>query len=165
MVKALMGRVFFGKEFRFHSHEGQETREGTSSFSSIQGLQADSIQTKDRLLVSRGHRRILEGATSQKLDEVRKKWGPWRPPGLPLRSSPSSRPPARLRLDVRRAFLVFILVERAGAVAAALAFSATLDSTADCTVDLHQQGLVLSNRKARNCPLDKQRKRASVFHP
>ena len=41
-----MGRVVFAIETRFHSHEGQETREGTSSFSSIQGLQAGFFTNK-----------------------------------------------------------------------------------------------------------------------
>ena len=94
-------------------------------------------KAKVRLLLSQGHRQVQEGATSQKLDGVKRKWGPGRPPGLQLRSSPSSRRPASFRLDVRRVFLVFILIEEAGAVAAALALGAALDSAAGGAVDLH----------------------------
>ena len=63
--------------------------------------------------------------------------------GLHFVALPPSRRPARLRLEVARAFLIFILVEEAGAVAAALALGAALDSAARGAVDLHQQGLII----------------------
>ena len=101
----------------------------------------------------------------QKYDEVRKKWGPRTPPGSPLHSSPSSRRPARLRLDVQRAFLIFILVEGVGAVAAALAFGAAFDSTADGAVDLHEQGLVPIKLEGQILPPGQAGKHAKDFHP
>lgn len=80
------------------------------------------------------------------------KWVPGRPPGLPLRSLPSSRRPASFHLDVGRVFLVFILVEEAGVVAAAFTLGAALDLAAGGVVDLHQQGLIFIEPEDQELP-------------
>ena len=79
-------------------------------------------------------------------------WEPERPPGSPLRGSPPSRRPACLRLDVGRVFLVFILIEEAGAVAAALTLGAALDPAAGSMVDLHQKGLIPIKPEGQELP-------------
>ena len=81
MRKTLMERVFFAKETRLHSHEGQETREGTSSFSSTRGLHAGFFTTKDGLLVSKERCRIPEDATSRNTTKSGKSGDPGGLPG------------------------------------------------------------------------------------
>ena len=83
---------------------------------------------------------------------MRRKWTPGRPPGLPLRSSSYSRRSASFRLDVGRVFLIFILVEEARGVAAALPLGVALDSAAGAAVDIHQQGLISIKPEGQELP-------------
>ena len=131
MAKTLMGASSVqAKPVPVHTKtKRQRKKKPVFLFSLTHGLQTDLYKTKDRLLASQGRcqvqgRRYFPEASRGDRDRV---------PG-----SPPSWRPARLRLDVRRAFLV----EGAGAAAAALTLSAALDSATGGAVDLHQQVLI-----------------------
>ena len=85
--------------------------------------------------------------------------------GLHLAALPPSRRPACLRLDVGRVFLIFILVEEAGAMAAALTLGAALDSTAGGAVDLHQQGLIPIKPEGQELPFGQAAVACKCFPP
>ena len=94
MTKTLMETRFAKKPLPFTQewHEGQGTRKRTVSFSSAQELYPSKVffTTKGKLLMSKEHRCIPEGATSRSTPTRSGEVGPKTPSGSPPRSSLSS---------------------------------------------------------------------------